>query len=281
MAILVVDDSRAMRMIVHRELRKAGYEPEQIVEAENGAVALEVVCGGNIQLVLSDWNMPDMNGLELLTAVRAKGINIAFGFVTSESGEDARGTALAAGANFVVTKPFTGGDLLRAIDSALGAGQPDVGSAGPGDSDLTIAGIFENLLGRQVSATDSEPPRKESSRAIAIYAVADGPDRAYCVLEMPLAATLGAALSRIPAARVEELSTALELPDTMDSNLYEVANVLASLASPDTRRCVLRGVTSVGPFKHLPELEGATAWRFPMEIEVEGYPGGRLGFVSP
>lgn len=85
MAILVVDDSRAMRMIVLRELRKAGFDTKDVREAENGLGALEQIKAGGIELVLSDWNMPEMDGMCLLQALRGGGNHVPFGFVTSES----------------------------------------------------------------------------------------------------------------------------------------------------------------------------------------------------
>ena len=58
-------------------------------------------------LVLSDWNMPDMNGLEFLQAVRGANNQVPFGFVTSEASQEMKDTALTAGAQFLITKPFT------------------------------------------------------------------------------------------------------------------------------------------------------------------------------
>lgn len=63
MRILVVDDSKAMRMIVVRTLHLAGYEEHEIVQAENGRHAIEVISGAPPDLVLCDWNMPEMSGL--------------------------------------------------------------------------------------------------------------------------------------------------------------------------------------------------------------------------
>jgi two-component system chemotaxis response regulator CheY len=107
MKILVVDDSKAMRMIVVRTLRQAGATNHAIVEAENGRLALEVVRQGGVDLVLSDWNMPEMTGIEFLRALRASGDRTRFGFVTSEATPDMRAIAKDAGALFLIAKPFT------------------------------------------------------------------------------------------------------------------------------------------------------------------------------
>ena len=96
--ILIVDDSKAMRMIVTRTLRQAGFGDHEFVEAENGAEGLAKVGTEAPDLVLSDWNMPELTGIEFLRALRAGGNDVRFGFVTSESTDAMRATAEQAGA---------------------------------------------------------------------------------------------------------------------------------------------------------------------------------------
>jgi two-component system, chemotaxis family, chemotaxis protein CheY len=107
MRILIVDDSKAMRMIVVRTLRQAGYGGAVIEEASNGKEALSAITANPPDLVLCDWNMPEMSGLELLRALREANNSVRFGFVTSEAGAEMKETALASGAAFLITKPFT------------------------------------------------------------------------------------------------------------------------------------------------------------------------------
>jgi len=107
MKILIVDDSKAMRMIVIRTLRQAGFGGHTLVEAGNGAEGLAAVNQGGFDVVLSDWNMPEMSGIEFLRGTRAAGNNVPFGFVTSESTAAMRQTATEAGASFLIAKPFT------------------------------------------------------------------------------------------------------------------------------------------------------------------------------
>jgi two-component system chemotaxis response regulator CheY len=73
MKLLIVDDSKAMRMIVARTLRQAGYGGADFREAENGAQALEAIRADKPHLVLCDWNMPQMSGMELLSALNQQG----------------------------------------------------------------------------------------------------------------------------------------------------------------------------------------------------------------
>ncbi len=107
MKILIADDSKAMRMIVRRTLRLAGFGDFEVVEATDGKVALDMIHESEPDLVLSDWNMPNMMGIELLTQLRQEGIKVPFGFVTSEGTKEMRARAANAGAKFLIAKPFT------------------------------------------------------------------------------------------------------------------------------------------------------------------------------
>lgn len=107
MKIVLADDSRVMRQIVIRTLRQAGFAGHEIFEAENGREAIELVHRESADLVLSDWNMPEMTGIDALTTLRGSGSNVPFGFVTSEGSDEMRQRAASAGAAFLIAKPFT------------------------------------------------------------------------------------------------------------------------------------------------------------------------------
>ena len=115
MKILIVDDSKAMRAIVRRHVTQAGFEDAEIVEAENGSLALTEIRSSRPDVVLSDWNMPEMTGIELLEALRAEGVDVPLGFVTSEGSSDFKDRAFDAGAAFMITKPFTADDFTRCL----------------------------------------------------------------------------------------------------------------------------------------------------------------------
>ena len=115
MKIRIVDDSKAMRSIVRRHVSQAGFEGADITEAENGQEALDTIRAGRPDIVLSDWNMPVMTGIELLEALRTEGNDVPLGFVTSESSADFKDRAFDAGAAFMITKPFTADDFTRCL----------------------------------------------------------------------------------------------------------------------------------------------------------------------
>ncbi|MDH2414636.1 response regulator [Nocardioides sp. CER19] len=119
MKILVADDSKVMRQIVIRTLRQAGFGGHDVVEAENGRDCLEKVATESPDLVLSDWNMPEMNGIDCLAALRAQGSQVTFGFVTSEGSDEMRARAAAAGARFLIAKPFTAETFTEALAGVL------------------------------------------------------------------------------------------------------------------------------------------------------------------
>jgi two-component system, chemotaxis family, chemotaxis protein CheY len=117
--ILVAYDSRVMRQIVIRTLRQAGYDDHEIVEAEDGRDALDKVRSEDPDLVLSDWNMPNMSGIECLEALRNSGSQVPFGFVTSEGSPEMREKAAGAGAMFLIAKPFNEDTFKDALDGVL------------------------------------------------------------------------------------------------------------------------------------------------------------------
>jgi two-component system chemotaxis response regulator CheY len=116
MNILVVDDSLAMRLIVMKTLREAGYEGHDLTQAEDGAKALEAIKSKEPDLILCDWNMPNMTGPELLQALNDEGMNIKFGFVTTEATPEMKDKATEMGARFLIAKPFTPDSFKEALD---------------------------------------------------------------------------------------------------------------------------------------------------------------------
>ncbi len=119
MKILIVDDSKAMRMIVKRTLRQAGYGDHDFAEAVDGVNGYEQVNEWKPDLVLCDWNMPNMSGLEFLQKLKADGNGVRFGFITSEGTAEMRNTASENGALFLISKPFTADTVRDALEKAM------------------------------------------------------------------------------------------------------------------------------------------------------------------
>lgn len=122
MKLLVVDDSSTMRRIIKNTLSRLGYN--DILEAENGALAWEIMSApdSGIKILITDWNMPEMNGLELVKKVRAeeKYKDVPIIMVTTEGGKAEVITALRAGVNNYIVKPFTPQVLKEKLEVVLG-----------------------------------------------------------------------------------------------------------------------------------------------------------------
>jgi two-component system chemotaxis response regulator CheY len=116
MKILIVDDFSTMRRIIKNLLRELGFN--NTVEADDGLTALPILQAGGIDFLVTDWNMPGMQGIDLLKAVRAdaKLSSIPVLMVTAETKREQIMVAAQAGVNGYVVKPFTAGTLKDKID---------------------------------------------------------------------------------------------------------------------------------------------------------------------
>lgn len=117
MPILVVDDFSTMRRIVKTCLKQLGFE--NITEAEDGAVAMSKLQGSEFKLIISDWNMPNMMGIDLLKAVRGdpKFKAIPFLMVTAEAQKENIIEAAKAGVSNYIIKPFTADSLQQKLEA--------------------------------------------------------------------------------------------------------------------------------------------------------------------
>jgi two-component system chemotaxis response regulator CheY len=115
--VLIVDDSSVMRKIVDRSLRQAGLDIKEVFEASNGVEALARMQETRVDLILSDINMPTMDGLELVRQLQAvenaKGVPIVM--VTTEAGESHVVQALSSGARGYIRKPFSPDQIRERI----------------------------------------------------------------------------------------------------------------------------------------------------------------------
>jgi len=121
MRVLAVDDSATMRRIIKNQLKQSGVE--EVDEAENGREALMLLGRGHYDLLITDWNMPEMCGLDLVVEIRKtepiKGIPILM--VTTVSAKEDIVNALKAGVNNYVVKPFDAATLQAKVTQLVGA----------------------------------------------------------------------------------------------------------------------------------------------------------------
>jgi len=121
MKILIVDDSSTMRRIIKNTLARLGYK--DIIEGADGVEAWDALQNNpDTEVVITDWNMPNMNGLELVKKIRAqeKYKDMPIIMVTTEGGKKEVITALKAGVNNYIVKPFTPQVLKEKLQAVLG-----------------------------------------------------------------------------------------------------------------------------------------------------------------
>lgn len=117
--VLIVDDSSTMRKIISRSLRQAGLVVDDIFEAGDGIEGLNVLGEKKVDLILSDINMPNMDGLEFIKQARAGGHKMPIVMITTEGGEDVLKEAISSGASDSIKKPFTPEQLNEKLGGLL------------------------------------------------------------------------------------------------------------------------------------------------------------------
>lgn len=312
MQVLVVDDSRVMRQIVIRTLRQAGFGGHEIIEAENGADGLTRAAVERPDLILSDWNMAVMGGLEFLTTLRASGSTSPFGFITSEGSASVRAEATAADARFLISKPFTAETFHLAltpylcrtvqpasaaldwfpVSAAAASSTAEGGSSGPPlptettlPSRQAVRETFEMLMGRPVKVGNGDRVTLDlPTGPISVGTILDDHGRlaATVAADLPLAVYAGACLGLLPAGGAEDMVTAKELTATIGENFYEVLNVLSGAFNADGAPHVrLGGVytdPTAMPAAALLTVKSLTQ-REDIFVEVAGYGTGNLSVV--
>jgi two-component system chemotaxis response regulator CheY len=119
--VLIIDDSNTMRKIVQRSLRQAGFEFEKILEAGDGQEALGLLESEEVDFILSDINMPNMDGIEFLRQKKDNAAikDIPVVMITTEAGNDILGEAKSLGAKGSIKKPFTADQVQDVLGEFL------------------------------------------------------------------------------------------------------------------------------------------------------------------
>ena len=116
--VMVVDDSSVMRQIIKNNLKQLGFDLANLLDAEDGEEALHRINEDGVDLVISDWNMPKMTGIDFLKAVRSSDgalKELPFLMVTSETDKEKIMEAVQAGVNQYIVKPFNANQLEEKI----------------------------------------------------------------------------------------------------------------------------------------------------------------------
>lgn len=296
MNVLLVDDSRVMRQLVRRTLRHAGFALDRVEEAGDGVEALAVLERYRPDLVMSDWNMPNMGGFELLEKINEIGLAAPLGFVTSESTPEMRAKAAAAGARFLLTKPFTPEKVRMALGeagfAATGTLKPSSVPGGPHHAENTHFVFGEKAIGELISQLANRPvtlkPGPRLVRAAVPCLTARWVDdegkllyAGFC--ELALGASLGAALGMRPPSSVSQMLKAGALPKELHADTREVFNVLSrAFNDAGSVHTLLEEVyyPPARPPVDVIKLDRKPASRKDFMVSVEGFGAGKLSLVS-
>lgn len=295
MKFLIVDDSPAMQTIIRRSLEKAGYQDNDFRMAENGLVALDIIREWEPDLVISDWHMPEMDGIELIRALSREMLDIKVGLITTETSPKRNLEAREAGALFVVHKPFEVMELQQAI-------LPIVQGSVEGEKILTTQAVDKtagqlqmpnvSAISKMLDGFSDLPVRLMQTPPQAInyqylpYVMGlfvepvKGAVRAICIMDLRAAAILGGSFINADAAEVREIIKLKTLPKHYLDNLKRLLKMCSALfdAPGNTQDLSLKSVHLIPkPFERLDKLGSSTNdKRIDLKVQAEQYGEGQL-----
>lgn len=282
MNVVIADDSRAMRMIVRKTIREAGYGHAEVREAEDGAAALELIRSWAPDLLMTDWNMPNMGGLELLKALQSDRFGGACGVVSSAATPEMRAAANEAGARFVIQKPFTPHSFQQALMSVGFKPANAVMSGGGSAASFTVSadGIRASLAGvykRDLKISGAEPinVRDTGLCAYGVYEL-DGNAQGFVIMEVSLAVSLAAALSLIPRGVAEAAAKSGVVDEDLRGNLHEAFNLMCRAAGAGGKAAQLTKVDIAGEIPLFLRAFSRKCRRADVHVAVPGYGEGRM-----
>lgn len=293
--ILIVDDSRAIQAIIRRVVERMGYPSLQLQSASDGEQALKVMDSLRPHLVLSDWHMPSMSGLEMFQLMRQAGHTQAkVGFITTETSPPLMDEAKRNGAAFILHKPFRDEDLVREIGHALPVDAVPADQAPP-EADASrpplleaeaLQALIKRTLGeipfRVIEHTGLSLDELTEHNLLAIYGGAGRPLAAVAVLDARAVCIIGggaagmmpsavrpAMASGQPTARMVELSNRF---------LGEAGRLITVLAPGGLQLSKSSLVAQSLPM--LGQLLSRSQWRVDVRVSVPGYGDGRLSLLA-
>jgi len=301
--ILIVDDSRAIQAIIRRALECEELGNLHIQTANDGAEALDKVHAFKPDLVLSDWHMPGVSGIEMLQTLRQTGhSDVAVGFVTTETTAECMTQARVNGALFVLNKPFDDQMLRRAVAQGLGqepqaSGKPVADPAATARAPqpqaieslaLTQQAVFATLgmRGFELTRADngSEPYVQQSPQLIALYGSA-GRKGVYAVGLLDFSACLligglagGCSPEAMQAARAQGRPSARQV-DHASRCMRALAPLLKKRSPSDVPALSVARLSSQ-PFEKLASLLERNNGRSDFHLRVPALQAeGRLSFL--
>ena len=136
--VLIVDDSRPMRLVIKKTIKISGFDVGEVFEASNGKEALNVLRDNWVDLVLTDYNMPDMNGLELIDEMKKDELlrSMPAVVITTEGSQQRVQEFMKKGVSAYIKKPFAPEEIRRKLNKIMGEPEDGEGSSDNGHEDL-------------------------------------------------------------------------------------------------------------------------------------------------
>lgn len=290
MKFLIVDDSRAIQAIVRRAVEKTGLEGLEFKTAMSGVEALKTCESWLPDMVITDWHMPGMTGIELIKALKQKHAGLKVGFVTTESSLRNLDEAKQCGAAFVLRKPFADeelvGAVLKALENTATSSAFDPGSVQRGSADSLTSFLAQNtgVSSSLVPAAACPLPSIPVPWAIGLYAQSGKNDvRGFCLLDRNAILLLGGAGTGMSHANLHASLDGGDIPSPVFAKASELLTKGAStmFLSGDGQPIVLaRSQLVPQPPEKLIEIMSKSSQRIDYNISHSGLPTGRIVVIT-
>jgi CheY-like chemotaxis protein len=302
---MVVDDSRAIQAIISRVIEDCGYPAVDVRRANDGEEALGLLPSFTPQLLITDWHMPRVSGLELLQTLRQLGqTQVKVGFVTTESTPSMLEQARTNGAVFIVNKPFRDGELIDQIRSVLPCAGPPAArrtappaaaataapAAVPDDYPLSLAhaqGLIEHTLGNQAFALTRHAPMEVAklgpNNLFGLYSAPGKPAAAVAVFDAHTVCLIGGAAARLSTNELTSAQLAAEPSEVMvaqATTFMRAAGMMLQAGASEDGCSLTRTMQVPATFPKLEEVLARTSERVDFQIELPGIGQGRMSFIA-
>lgn len=312
---LIVDDSRAIQAIIRRAITNCGYEPLEIKTAMDGEQALEIIETFTPNLIITDWHMPKVTGLEMVQTLRQLGhYNMRVGFVTTEKTPALLDQAKSNGALFILHKPFDDAELVSVVTAAvkdiadiaaaeaatfvIGAKPETPAATFPAsptkkraEEPITFAGMQMQLLHylgnipfRLIPNEQMVYEKLTANNLLGLYASSDRKGvYAIGVMDANAICMVGGGAARKSPMEVRAAMHADQPDEVMLSKSHEFLrslglNLTETLNEPTAKVKLAKASVVKNTFAKLSEVLATESHRSDFRIAIPGYGEGRMAF---
>ena len=307
---LIVDDSRAIQAIIRRAITNCGYEPLEIKTAMDGEQALDIIEKFTPNLIITDWHMPKVTGIEMVQTLRQLGHhNMRVGFVTTEKTPALLDQAKSNGALFILHKPFDDAELVSVVTAAVKdiadiaaaeaatfviGGKSDTSSAVPkkkAEDPITFAAMQMQLLhylgNIPFRLIPNEPMVYEkltTNNLLGLYAANDRKGvYAIGVMDANAICMVGGGAARKTPIEVRAAMHADQPEEMMMTKAHEFLrslglNLTETLSEPGAKVTLAKASIVKNTFAKLSEVLAQQGYRSDFRLSIPGYGEGRMAF---